>query len=157
MSGRKAIGRVCLGLAGLTVICSGCIAGGDVVAMYRVRGTLVESETNAPLSNATVWLTQSSECRADNTQMVSAQTAADGSFSAELGQWLGSVLWIIIPVHWPVSAHLPPLEHVYLQAQLDGRVGEIEIRPSVADQKMLPDGGREVPLGVVPVAVEPAR
>ena len=141
------------GVAGTGLACSGCIAHGDAVATYHIRGTLTDAASGAPLADARVWTMPWAQMRENRELVHEVQATDDGSFAVEYTLGIGSVTWIIVPVCWTGDWRLPPLDVVYVEAEKDGRVYDAELHPPASDQKPLPGGHRQVELGVVPMSL----
>ena len=131
----------------------GCIAHGDAVAFYRIRGTIVDASSGAPLAGARVWVTTWAQCAGDRTKMFSASTACDGAFSVNAGAMIGSVTWLLIVPLFQGDWRLPPVDNVYIEAESNGHTGRAEVHAPPCSQKELPGHDREVELGTAPLTL----
>lgn len=150
-------GRASAGVLALAVaapICSGCVAHGEAVAFYRVRGTLLDAASGQPLAGARVWVAPTAGWPRERERMAAGDAAEDGSFRVDAGQGVGSVTWILfVPVR-EGDGRLPPTGLVYVEAEHEGRSGSVELPPGRWVQKGEAGGDRAIDLGAVALRLE---
>jgi hypothetical protein len=137
-------------------ILPGCLAHGDAVARYRMRGQVVDASTQQPLANARVWAMPDGALPLNRQETVDGLTEADGSFTVKHGRGIGSVTWIILVPIYQGPWQLPPVDTVALEVQHEGKTGSALVHRSADCQQPESRGGRRIELGTISVTLEAA-
>lgn len=126
---------------------AGCIVHGDYIHLCKLEGTVLDADSNAPLPDASVFITTRESAVWNRGRMEHTTTDAQGAFSTEITIGGGSVTWIVV---FPVTRgdKTPPnVRRLFVEIEHGARMGRVELDIPEGAQKRIDAGRSAINLG----------